>query len=614
MNTSSGSGIPGSHDSDSELEFVAPLRTSPPDSGKKKTPPEANEPADGDSNNRDSTPANSPGVKKKNKLAQAALAPTRRDKNSTAAKSKSSQSKSRKGNSRSDQVESTSLDELRKLSPFATVSEAPQLTTENESTDEDGEPVTISDRIVRHRHPISSLLTSTFVHLTLLTIFALWLFHRQPPKSIGIIAEIESAVSEVVEEVSTEKVKVDVPDEAESPLEAFADSTSLTEEASAASDVPAVSMANESESTPTIIDAKVIELPNHTFPTGGGLEGRDAVARARLAATQGGSAASEAAVEKGLVWIIQHQRTDGSWRFRHKVADCDCGQQGNAESRTAATGLALMSLLGAGYTHKAGPYQLEVQAGLDFLERKVRYTKHGGSLVDGSSGMYSHAIATIALAEGYAMTGDVRYKKAIEAAQQYIVTAQHSAGGWRYNPQQPGDLAVTGWQLMALKACEHAGVKTAPAVFEKAKSFVDSLGSSGGAAYGYQNTKDTPSCSSIGLLCQMYLGWHREKGALEIGTTNIGDLGPSKNDIYFNYYTALAMHHSQSPAWKPFNKRLRDYLIQTQATKGHQAGSWHFEDKHGDVGGRLYTTAMAIMTLEVYYRYMPLYDLKIGSK
>jgi len=49
-------------------------------------------------------------------------------------------------------------------------------------------------------------------------------------------------------------------------------------------------------------------------------------------------------------------------------------------------------------------------------------------------------------------------------------------------------------------------------------------------------------------------------------------------------------------------------LVATQVKSGHERGSWHFPDRWGDVGGRLYTTAMCAMTLEIYYRYIPLYE------
>ena len=102
--------------------------------------------------------------------------------------------------------------------------------------------------------------------------------------------------------------------------------------------------------------------------------GRETDARSRLAGEFGGSKQSEQAVELGLRWLINHQQSDGSWRLQHNRGECDgrCANPGTRESTTAATGLALMALLGAGYTHEVGPYQSEINAGLDYLKSRMR--------------------------------------------------------------------------------------------------------------------------------------------------------------------------------------------------------------------------------------------------
>lgn len=80
-----------------------------------------------------------------------------------------------------------------------------------------------------------------------------------------------------------------------------------------------------------------------------------------------------------------------------------------------------------------------------------------------------------------------------------------------------------------------------------------------------------------------------------------------RNNMYFNYYASQVLHHVGGPHWEKWNPKMREHLLATQATEGHEAGSWYFPEAHSTPGGRLYTTAMATMTLEVYYRYMPLY-------
>ncbi|MCY2991977.1 MAG: hypothetical protein NTY19_29475, partial [Planctomycetota bacterium] len=147
-------------------------------------------------------------------------------------------------------------------------------------------------------------------------------------------------------------------------------------------------------------------LPVGKAATGGGLEGRGKAARAGLVKGRGGSSESEDAVERGLAWLAAHQRADGSWRFNHQEGPCRglCADPGTAGSTTAATGLALLTFLGAGETEQESPYKAVVEKGLYYLTNCLKLTPHGGDLQEGT--MYGQGIAAIALCEAYAMTGD----------------------------------------------------------------------------------------------------------------------------------------------------------------------------------------------------------------
>ena len=485
-------------------------------------------------------------------------------------------------------------------------------------------PQTVSDRLHRKRSQLSSVVTSTILHTVAFLVLALWALPRsEESPEIGLVASLD--LSDVTEAVEPSPIKFELPEVADSPVEDVADDTSTDIEEMAASEVPTIVDAiPKKETVADAVDAAPV-APLKTLPTGGGLEGRDAESRAKLAAKFGGSAGSEAAVELGLRWIVNHQLTDGSWRFKHHRSECDgrCGNEGLIHAPEAATGLALMALLGAGYTHEVGPYQGQVRLGLDYLKNKIKYLTYGGSL--GGSGkqpMYSHAIATIALAEAYTMTKDETYRKAVTEAYRYIVVAQHPRGGWRYTPQSPGDMSVTGWQMMAIKACENAGVDANPKTTGRAKEFVDSLAYPDGIRYGYRKIGEgdtepapedrKPSCAAIGNLMQMYLSREKEHPDLRKACQFLAGVGSSDSDIYYNYYATLVLHQARAPGWKTWNQTVREHLEQSQQTRGHEAGSWFFPDHHGDVGGRLYTTAMAVMTLEVYYRFMPLYKTGDG--
>jgi hypothetical protein len=116
-----------------------------------------------------------------------------------------------------------------------------------------------------------------------------------------------------------------------------------------------------------------------------------------------------------------------------------------------------------------------------------------------------------------------------------------------------------------------------------------------------------PGPTAIGLLSRRYQGWSRFDQRLAHGVQYLDQLGPSRSDMYFNYYATQVQHHYQGTGWNTWNEALRESLIAAQSRQGHEHGSWYFEDKHGQQGGRLYTTAMCLMILEVYYRHMPLY-------
>jgi hypothetical protein len=323
----------------------------------------------------------------------------------------------------------------------------------------------------------------------------------------------------------------------------------------------------------------------------------------------GGTPQSEEAVERAVRWIVAHQRPNGSWSFNHISEACQhyCTNPGSEPSTTGATGMALLPLLGAGYTHKQGEFQDVVQHGLDYLKQRGMKISYGIDMRDGSS-MYGHALATIALCEAYGMTGDKELKDAAQGGLDYIAYAQDlKSGGWRYNPGEPGDTTVTGWMLMALKSGQMARLNIqSPAIFA-AEKFLDSVQNKDGSQYGYLTRKPGPGTSAVGLLCRMYTGWRRTNPGLVKGAAQLGAWGPSKDNMYFDYYATQVLFHFAGPEWDGWNHKMRELLIVSQEREGHQAGSWYFDSPQSAAGGRLYNTAMAAMILEVYYRFMPLY-------
>ena len=355
------------------------------------------------------------------------------------------------------------------------------------------------------------------------------------------------------------------------------------------------------------------------------LTGRDEQNREKLMKLFGGTKATQGAVDRGLIWLTKVQLTDGRWQLHKGYAD---PSPLHLRDDTSATALAVLSFLGAGYTHQSRvkKYRENVEKGLSFLRRMQKgdgkineHTDYGRN-----TAFYAQAQATIALLEAYAMTGDESLLEPAQRALQFIYDSQNTDGGWRYQPHaEKGDLSVTVWQIMALQTARMAGLTVPENVLSGASRFLDAVSAQNDSRYKYLPTDPpnlfTPTCTAEGLLCRQYLGWPREHPALQDGVSyllqpeNLPTWGQGRRDIYEMYYATQVMHHMEGPAWDRWNSSLRDVIASNQVKRGDLAGSWSpnppngagFED--GDGGGRLYLTCMCIMTMEVYYRHLPLY-------
>jgi hypothetical protein len=357
--------------------------------------------------------------------------------------------------------------------------------------------------------------------------------------------------------------------------------------------------------------------------TGTGLSGRGAAARGEFnVEAQGGSKDSEKAVAMALDWFAKHQNPDGSWNFNHQTApQCagKCGDRGSlVDCTTGATGMALLPFLGAGQTHKEGKYRQTVEKGLYYLTSKMKVRNGTGELSEGGGSLYSHGICAIVLCEAYAMTHDKGLMAPAQLSINYTMFAQDPVGGgWRYSPKQAGDTSAVGWQLMALKSGHMAYLQVDPRCIQGAIRFLDSVQADGGSQYGYTGPGGGASATtSVGLLSRMYLGWKKDNPALQRGVDLLSKAGPSKGNMYYNYYATQVMRHTGGKPWDDWNKVMRDQLVNSQAKSGHETGSWFFpgEDHGASSGGRIYCTSMATMILEVYYRHMPIYGKQAAEE
>ncbi|MEO2002108.1 MAG: hypothetical protein ABGW75_10835 [Pirellulales bacterium] len=407
------------------------------------------------------------------------------------------------------------------------------------------------------------------------------------------------------------------------------------------------------------------------------LSHRSGSARGEIARARGGSPASEAAIERGLLWLARHQAANGSWSFEHPHCidpfgrpsqQCLCRTKGYIEGHTkASTSIALLPFLGAGNTHLDGPYKEVVYRGLEQLkttldiELKELHPDNPDFVSTFSGDLYGYGITTLVMAEAFGMTGDPDLERYVSALTVFLARHQHPLGGWRYELGQPGDITVTGWQVVALKSSQLAGAAVHSDIFRQADKFLDSLTppaplSRRGrtqvvankignmnrdptryhylASFANSTTREPGECTSaVGLLCRLYTGWNSNDPRLLQGVNQLlqSNTHPALL-LYRNFYLAQILLHIDHPAWEQWNRRNRDYLVRMQVTETTrmnqrnpafgsppcEIGSWYLtnptgtaknaiRDRHLAPAGRLAHTALAILTLEVYYRLLPIY-------
>ncbi|MCA9177860.1 MAG: terpene cyclase/mutase family protein [Planctomycetales bacterium] len=346
--------------------------------------------------------------------------------------------------------------------------------------------------------------------------------------------------------------------------------------------------------------------------------------RLTLAKQRGGDERTEAAVDSGLAWLVANQQPDGRWSAERHGAGKELQvlghNRGGAGSKadTAVTGLAVLSLLAAGNTHYEGPYRESVQRGLEYLLGAQRADGCVAGDAQFFAQMYCHGMASLAVSEAYAMTGDQRLQRFVERAASYSATAQDSySGGWRYRVgDRIGDMSQFGWQVMALKSAELAGVTLAPRTKQGMEQFLhaSAAGAQGGLASYRPREKASPTMTAEALSCRYFLGHLPLAAQQQEAQAYLLQNLPSANEranYYYWYYGTLALYQTQGPTWDRWNRALVAELLRRQAPAAGDAddGSWSPDSSiWGGYGGRVYTTAMATLCLEVYYRYLPLYE------
>ena len=318
----------------------------------------------------------------------------------------------------------------------------------------------------------------------------------------------------------------------------------------------------------------------------------------------GGTAETEAAVSRALAYLSRMQQSDGHWT---KVM----GEmrEGDKDAHdTALTGLSLLCFLASNHTPtQAGPYQQTVRKGVDYL-----ITREGadGDL-RGDGNMYDQGIASLAVGEAAAMTNDPRIIEASHRAAQFIVEAPEPRG--RVAAHSPRDLfsdtSVMGWQVMALHSAERTGFQIPDELKRKVGGYLNTVSTGKEEMLtGYLTAVPTTTMTAEATFSRLLLGQQFDAAKAQEVAEYLDRKLPSRDalNFYYIYYGSLALMQIQGDQWQKWNTQTSRLLVDLQERGGAAAGSWTTESEWGSRGGRIYTTSLATLSLEVYYRYAPI--------
>jgi hypothetical protein len=347
-----------------------------------------------------------------------------------------------------------------------------------------------------------------------------------------------------------------------------------------------------------------------------------------------GGAAAEQALKDALEWLKAHQSPDGSWdcdRFSSncgKIGSTTCDGPGGPTHDVGITGLALLAFLGDGNTTTQGEYKEQVSKGIAWL--KEQQDPHTGLLGERASHdfIYDHALASLAITEAYYFSKSPLIKQTAQLAVNYIIMARNPYAAWRYDvpPVGDNDTSVTGWMVFALASAKDAGIEADyKSAFDGALSWIDEVSDPATGRIGYDTfgslSSRTPSnehfprekgeaMTAVGLLCRVFLGqkpddtpiMHKHAELLK-SKPPLWDPDAYACDMYYWYYGTYAMYQMGKPYWPVWEKAMKAAVVDSQRKDGDEKGSWDPVDPWAYAGGRVYSTALMTLCIEVYFRY-----------
>jgi hypothetical protein len=357
------------------------------------------------------------------------------------------------------------------------------------------------------------------------------------------------------------------------------------------------------------------------------------------------------AIDRGLRYLADKQNADGSWTSDagNKVNDdYVVNEKGQSVHHVGVTALGVLAFLASGHVPGRGPYGAVVDRAVSFILSRVQPS---GFIAADQTRMYSHAFATLALAEVYGMSRAPELREKLQSAVEFTIKCQNDTGGWRYVPfTVDSDMSVTVCQVVALRAARNVGIKVPQSTIERALRYVvESAITSeevGGAdevgAFQYQPSstrynRSSFSLTAAGLTTLFQAGLYdndslasyvKRRGIRKSPVPRVDDtvnfmrrhyriVRTTAEHYYYyygNYYAAQAMYNvggKDPEIWEKWYDMVRRDLLELQRTQSGPDGAGPgYSYWVSNVGRQqnFFATAVAILILSMPYDYLPIHQ------
>jgi hypothetical protein len=271
-----------------------------------------------------------------------------------------------------------------------------------------------------------------------------------------------------------------------------------------------------------------------------------------------------ASISRALAWLCQNQEPDGSWNAEK--------WGGNRRFEIALTALPTLALLSAESLTPQG--SSAVANAIRWLQEQQTDTGFFGPNFQGAS--YNQSIATLALLHAYQRRPDAALKHSLDAALANLLARQTDDGGWGYLQSPLADRSITEWHVEALELASTLGWEDARKNLARARKW---LADHPRPSHDAEEPPDSPSA----LLA------HGSGGNVR---------GSAKMDFYQAYFLTAALKQNYDEPSRRQLAAIRRALLLQQVSEGSDSGSWPAGDRWGRAGGRLYSTALASLSLK----------------